>query len=138
MLPDLPDKFETDQGVVRYGISGEGPPLVMVHGTPWSSFSYSKIHDQLVRDFCVYSYDLIGYGRSEMRAGQKVSLDVQGQILTDLLGHWRLENPYVVAHDFGGAITLRAHLLHGCDYRKWMMMNVVAIGPWGSPFFAHV
>jgi len=33
---------------------------------------------------------------------------------------------------------LRSHLLDGRDYRKLVLMNVVALAPWGSPFFAHV
>ena len=48
------------------------------------------------------------------------------------------KNPRVVAHDFGGAITLRAHLLHGCEYEALLLMNVVALSPWGSDFFDHV
>jgi pimeloyl-ACP methyl ester carboxylesterase len=33
---------------------------------------------------------------------------------------------------------LRAHLLHGCDFEKYVLMNVVALSPWGSEFFDHV
>lgn len=43
-----------------------------------------------------------------------------------------------MAHDFGGATTLRAHLLHGCEYERYVLMNVVAMRPWGSEFFDHV
>ncbi|ASY66093.1 putative oxidoreductase (plasmid) [Sinorhizobium sojae CCBAU 05684] len=55
-----------------------------------------------------------------------------------MLAHWRLERPMVVAHDMGGATTLRAHLLHGCDFERYVLMNVVAMRPWGSEFFDHV
>src|SRR3546814_13084435 len=51
---------------------------------------------------------------------------------------WDLERPMVVAHDMGGAATLRAHLLHGCDFDRYVLMNVVALRPWGSAFFDHV
>jgi pimeloyl-ACP methyl ester carboxylesterase len=34
-----------------------------------------------------------------------------------LLSHWALERPHVVAHDIGGTVALRAHLLHGMKYR---------------------
>ena len=49
-----------------------------------------------------------------------------------------LRRPKVVAHDFGGATTLRAHLLHGCEFEKYLLTNVVAMRPWGSEFFYHV
>jgi len=123
---------------VRYGVAGDGPPLVLVHGTPWSSVSWHRIIAALTPHFRVYYYDLLGYGQSEMRTGQTVSLDIQSEIFTALLRHWKLDAPAVIAHDFGGAITLRSHLLHGHDYAHYILMNVVALSPWGSPFFAHV
>ena len=38
----------------------------------------------------------------------------------------------------GGATTLRAHLLHGVEFERYVLMNVVAMRPWGSKFFDHV
>lgn len=135
---ELPGTFETEQGPVRYGIIGEGVPVVFVHGTPWSSFTWHKIIPEIARERRVYVYDLIGYGQSEMRDGQTVSLDVQGKIFAELLEHWELDSPAVIAHDFGGAISLRAHLLHAKNFDRLCLMNVVVMAPWGSPFFAHV
>ena len=44
----------------------------------------------------------------------------------------------MIAHDLGGAVSLRAHLLHGARYRSLMLVDVVAIPPIGSPFFRFV
>jgi pimeloyl-ACP methyl ester carboxylesterase len=41
----------------------------------------------------------------------------------------------VIAHDYGGAVSLRAHLLHGVAYRSLTPVDVVALAPWGSEFF---
>ena len=81
---------------------------------------------------------MIGYGQSEKRDGQNVSLGIQNQLLTELLDYWGLHRPLVVAHDFGGATALRTHLLDKRDFEKLVLINVVAMAPWGSPFFAHV
>ncbi|MGA6924389.1 MAG: VOC family protein [Desulfosarcina sp.] len=35
----LPETYGFNGRPVRYGISGNGPPVVVVHGTPWSSFN---------------------------------------------------------------------------------------------------
>ena len=43
-----------------------------------------------------------------------------------------------MAHDFGGATALRAHLLDGCDYRSLTLIDPVAVRPWGSPLVQHV
>ena len=79
-----------------------------------------------------------GYGQSGKQPDQRTSLDVQGLVFAEMLDHWSLSKPHVVAHDFGGATTLRAHLLHQCDYASYVLMNVVAMRPWGSEFFDHV
>jgi pimeloyl-ACP methyl ester carboxylesterase len=131
---DLPDTFVFEGQQVRYRIAGAGPPLVLVHGTPFSSAVWRRIAPYLEPHRRVHAFDLLGYGRSEMREGQDVSLGIQNRVLAALLDHWQLERPDVVAHDFGGATALRAHLLDGRDYRSLLLVDPVAIGPWGSPF----
>ena len=79
-----------------------------------------------------------GYGRSAMRPGRDVSLAVQNRVLAAPLDCWGLHRPDVVAHDFGGATALRAHLLDGCEYRSLTLIDAVSLRPWGSPFVAHV
>ncbi|MEO0772038.1 MAG: alpha/beta hydrolase [Pseudomonadota bacterium] len=125
-------------GQIAWGSAGSGPPLVLTHGWPWSSFSWHRIIPALARHFHVHWYDMPGYGRSDMDPNQRTGLDVQGKVFAHMLDHWGLRNPHVFAHDFGGATTLRAHLLHGCDYASLTLMNVVAMRPWGSDFFDHV
>lgn len=134
----LDEAVATSAGVVAAGRAGSGPPLVLAHGWPWSSFSWHRLIPALAGRYRVHWYDMPGYGRSEKRATQRTGLDVQGHVFAEMLAHWRLENPAVVAHDFGGATTLRAHLLHGCDFDRYVLMNVVAMRPWGSAFFDHV
>ncbi|MEO7940106.1 MAG: alpha/beta hydrolase [Burkholderiaceae bacterium] len=128
----------TSAGSVAAGCAGEGRPLVLAHGWPWSSFSWHRVIPALARRYRVYWYDMPGYGQSGKHADQRTSLDVQGALFAEMLAHWQLVCPMVVAHDFGGATTLRAHLLHGCAYSRYLLMNVVALRPWGSEFFDHV
>lgn len=129
---------KTSAGVVAAGSSGNGTDLVLAHGWPWSSFSWHRIIPELEKHFRVYWYDMPGYGRSAKTENQRTSLDVQGQIFAEMVEHWKLKQPLIVAHDFGGAATLRAHLLHGCEFNRYILMNVVAMRPWGSEFFDHV
>lgn len=119
---------------VRYGAIGAGPPMVLMHGTPFSSVVWRKIAPYLAQHRRVYYYDMLGYGRSEMRSGQDVSLAVQNQLFAALLDHWDLERPDVVAHDFGGATALRTHLLNCRDYRTLTLVDPVALSPHGSAF----
>lgn len=136
----LPGTFDFEGQAVRYGSLGEAhrPPLVLLHGTPFSSIVWRRIAPCLTQRWRVFYFDLLGYGRSEMRFNQDVSLAVQGRLFAALLKHWDLSQPDVVAHDFGGCTALRGYLLHGCEYRSLTLIDPVAIGPWGSPFVRHV
>jgi pimeloyl-ACP methyl ester carboxylesterase len=135
---DLPGSFDFEGQIVRYGAIGEGPPLVLVHGTPFSSVVWRRIAPHLTKRRRVFYFDLLGYGRSEMRDGQDVSLGVQNRVLCALLDHWGAARPDVVAHDFGGATALRALLLDRRAYRSLTLIDPVALAPWGSPFVRHV
>ncbi|WP_320039906.1 alpha/beta hydrolase [uncultured Desulfobacter sp.] len=134
---ELSECYDFNGRIVCYGVRGVGPALVMVHGTPWSSFNLRHLIGPLSKDFCVYYYDLLGYGQSDKSPGD-VSLGIQNQVLEQLLKHWGLKNPTIIGHDFGGTTVLRAHLINGCNFNKIVLIDPVAISPWGSPFFQHV
>jgi pimeloyl-ACP methyl ester carboxylesterase len=134
----LPEEFDTGDGVVRWARFGDGEPLVLLHGTPFSSLVWRDIGRALATGYQVHVWDMLGYGQSEKRQGQDVSLGTQARIFTDLLRWWDLREPRVVAHDFGGAVALRAHLLHGAKYARLALVDPVALAPWGSPFFRLV
>ncbi|MBO1110336.1 alpha/beta hydrolase [Bordetella petrii] len=135
--PLLAHRFDFEGQAVRYGVWGQGRPLVLVHGTPFSTAVWRRMIPLLARGRQVHAYDLLGYGQSEQRAGQDVSLAVQGRLFAALLRHWNLARPDVVAHDFGGATVLRAALLESCAYGSLALIDAVALAPWGSPFARH-
>lgn len=128
----------TEQGAVAWDRLGDGPPLVLVHGTPWSSFVWRHIAPPLSTTWSVYFYDLPGFGASEKRDEQDVSLAAHGRVLGELLDVWGVVDPVVVAHDIGGAISLRAALLHERSFAALALLDPVAITPWGSPFYRLV
>lgn len=134
----LTKTFEFEGQGIAYDRFGEGSPVVLVHGTPFSSFVWRAIARELARHRQVFVYDLLGYGQSEKKDGQDISLGVQNRVLAALLRFWSLERPDVIAHDFGGATALRAHLIDGCEYRRLLLIDPVAVRPWGSPFVRHV
>lgn len=133
----LPSRFRFDGREVAWGAFGEGPPLVLLHGTPFSSQVWQRIAPLLARRRRVHFFDLLGYGQSSREPGD-VSLGIQNRVLAALIHEWGLERPEVVAHDFGGATALRAHYLDGVEYSRLTLVDPVAVAPWGSPFVAHV
>ncbi len=135
---ELPHTSLIEGNQVRWGRLGQGPALVALHGTPFSAQVWRRIVPHLCADRTVYFYDMPGYGQSEKREGQDVSLGVQNNLLAGLFAEWGLDRPDVLAHDFGGATALRAYYLNGLRYRSLTIFDAVALAPWGSPFVQHV
>ena len=123
---------------IAWGSIGQGEPIVLVHGTPFSSQVWRRIAPWLARHRTVYFFDLLGYGESDKRQSQNVSLGVQNQVLAEMLDHWALNKPEVVAHDFGGATVLRGYYLQGLRYSRLTLIDPVSLSPWGSSFVQHV
>jgi pimeloyl-ACP methyl ester carboxylesterase len=134
----LTEELDWRGRTVRWGRAGSGPDVVFCHGTPWSSELWRPIAEALAPYFTVHLWDMPGYGTSSKRPEHRVSLDIQGELFADLLAHWDLGAPHVVAHDFGGAVALRALLLHERPYASLALVDVVALRPWGSDFFRLV
>lgn len=121
---------------VAWGQMGDGPPLVLVHGFPWSSQAWRKIAPSLARRYRLYYFDLLGSGESDKPSD--VPSQRQGELLKALLAHWSLNQPAVLAHDFGGLAALRALFIEGARFSQLTLLDAVAVLPSGSPLFAQV
>ena len=129
---NLPERFDFQGHAVAWGSLGEGPPAVLLHGTPFSSAEWRRIAPCLACERRVFYFDMLGYGLSD-KPDADVSRGVQSELFAALYRHWGLSSPDVVAHDFGGSNALRGHLLNGLDYRSLVLVDPVAISPQGSP-----
>ncbi|CAN7700280.1 alpha/beta hydrolase [Variovorax paradoxus] len=129
---NLPERFDFQGHAVAWGSIGEGPPAVLLHGTPFSSAEWRRIAPCLARERRVFYFDMLGYGLSD-KPDADVSRGVQSELFAALYRHWGLGSSDVVAHDFGGSNALRGHLLNGLDYRSLVLIDPVAISPQGSP-----
>ncbi|WP_327295678.1 MULTISPECIES: alpha/beta fold hydrolase [unclassified Streptomyces] len=131
----LGEEFETPEGTVRWGAIGSGDPIVLVHGTPYSSFLWRDIAPALARSRTVFVFDHLGFGQSDQREGQDLSLAAHARNFARLLDHWELSRPSVVAHDIGGAVALRTLLLEEREYRDLTLFDAVSGGDWERGLF---
>ena len=50
---------------IAYGVHGSGEPVVLIHGTPSSSYIWRNVMPHLVAaGYQVHVFDLLGYGLS--------------------------------------------------------------------------
>ncbi len=145
-------KTTTHEYGVRWARIGNiaSPPLIFIHGTPWSSIVWQNLAETLSSRFSIYLFDHSGFGYSssprrlaDTADRDKVDLDgslaLRAEAAAALFNHWDLKSPpHVVAHDNGGLVSLRLLLEHGIKFASLCLVDVVAIGPFGLPFFKLV
>ena len=135
MSVPLDREFPTPQGGIRWAALGAGEPVVLVHGTPYSSYLWRDIAPALALGRRVFVFDHLGFGRSAKEPGQDLGLAAHGRRFAELLDHWGLTRPSVVAHDIGGAIALRTLLLEGVPFRDLVLFDAVSGGSWERGLF---
>ncbi|OEU90292.1 haloalkane dehalogenase [Streptomyces abyssalis] len=134
----LRQRVRVSGGVVAADVFGEGPPVLLVHGTPAWSFLWRGVVPLLARTHAVHVWDLLGFGDSRLRPGVRPSIAAQARALAELVAHWGLEAPTLVGHDIGGGIVARAHLTEGVRARRLALLDAAVLGPWNTPFTEHM
>jgi len=94
------------QGPIEYTESGEGPPIVFVHGLLVDGRLWRKVTPLLEERFRCIVPDLpLGSHRRPMNAGADLSPPGLARIVADFLEALELEDVVLVANDTGGAIS---------------------------------
>jgi pimeloyl-ACP methyl ester carboxylesterase len=94
-------------GHIEASVSGEGPPVVLLHGIPGSSASWAAVARRLAAEHTVVVPDLLGFGGSARpRALSALHARGQAAAVAALLDHLALERVAIVGHDFGGPVAL--------------------------------
>jgi len=134
----LPHRVRVSGGEVATDVFGEGPPVVLVHGTPAWSYLWREVAPSLARRHTVHVWDLLGFGDSRLDPGVAPSIAQQARTLAELTEHWGPNTPSLVGHDIGGGIVLRAHLFHQVPVRRLALLDAAVLGPWNTPFTEHM
>ncbi|MEW2393509.1 alpha/beta hydrolase [Streptomyces venezuelae] len=133
----LRQRIQVTGGEVAADAFGDGPPLVLVHGTPASSYLWRDAVPELARHHTVHVWDLLGFGASRVASGVRPSIAQQARTLAELVAHWGLTAPHLVGHDIGGGVVMRAHLVERVPSAGLALLDAAVIGPWNTPFTEH-
>lgn len=131
---------------VHYLASGEGPPLILVHGGGMWLYSFRRNIGDLSRSFRVYALDMPGYGYTvPLGSPGKIGLDTMSDTLLEFMDTLGIPPAVIVGHSWGGGWALHFASLHpervkglvlidssGLDVRdvpEWELLKLPVAGP---------
>ncbi len=100
-------KFLRANGLqLAYRELGAGPPVLLLHGWPTSSFLWRNVMPPIARSRRVVALDLPGFGASDKPLGIHYGFDFYGQVIDAFLAALGIEQLALATHDLGGPIGL--------------------------------
>ena len=121
-------ELKTSQGVLRYHEAGDGPPLVLLHGsgpgvTGWRNFRGNL--DTLAGHFRCLILEFPGYGVSDPT--DEHPMRAAGPAVTRFLDGLGIERADVIGNSMGGIVAARVAMAHPDRVRR-----LVTVGGLGT------
>lgn len=113
-------------GEMHYVDEGQGPCLLLVHGTPTWSFEYRHVIAALSPHYRCVAPDHLGFGLSERPAAFAYTPEAHAAALAEFVAHLGLQRFTLVGHDFGGPIALPLALGASSPVQKLVILNSFA------------
>jgi haloalkane dehalogenase len=127
------ETLELPDGRMRYIDEGEGQPVLLVHGTPTSSYLYRRLIPALANHRRVIAPDHLGFGSSDKRGNADYTPAGHARNLERLIEALSLKDLVLVVHDFGGPIGLSYALEHPENVRGLVLFNTWMWSLAGTP-----
>jgi 3-oxoadipate enol-lactonase len=88
-----------------YRVTGEGEPVVQIHGAGFGHFNFDPATPELSKHFRVVDYDMRGYGQSD-RPVQDYDMEVWADDLAGLMDALEIDQAHVHGTSMGGMIAI--------------------------------
>lgn len=115
---------------------GDGPKLLLLHGTGAATHSFRDLAPRLAEDFHVLAPDLPGHGFTGMPPSSGLSLPGMAKLMDSLLKHAGFEPDIVVGHSAGAAILVEMALAGMIQPKMIIAMNGALLPIRGASLFS--
>lgn len=96
-------QFLTEETTYDYEISGEGPPVVLLHGFTGSKKTWAHLRGLLHDEFKVITIDLPGHGQTSL---SPKTMDQCCNDLVQLLSFLNVDQTHIIGYSMGGRVAL--------------------------------
>lgn len=123
--PPTGDFVEAHGVRLHYVESGEGDPLVLLHGrmTMGLDFLMSGLVHRAAGKYRVIVFDRPGYGYSDPLPGGEVAPEAQARVLHEALRRIGAERPIVVGHSWGALVAMAMALDQPRSVRALVLLS---------------
>ena len=101
-------EIRTSGATIVTVVGGSGPPVLLLHGNPFTHLSWHKVAPVLARDFTVVCTDLRGYGDSSKPPGgaehANYSFRAMAQDQLEVMGELGFDRFAAAGHDRGARV----------------------------------
>jgi haloalkane dehalogenase len=94
------------QNTIHYVESGEGDPILLLHGLPANAYLWRNVIPNIDRNKKVIALDFLGFGKSSFPKDRNVSIEVQYKMLTDFIEAKQLKNVTLFIQDIGSLVGM--------------------------------
>ncbi|WP_261540178.1 alpha/beta fold hydrolase [Burkholderia multivorans] len=134
-VPGFAHRFVKVNGInLHYVVAGSGTPIVLLHGFPYTWYTWYKIIPELAKHYTVIAPDLRGLGQSE-----KVPMGYDLHTLSDdiaaLMHELGIQQADVVGHDLGAPVAYMLAVRNSALVRRLVVSEG---GIQGLPYWDEV
>jgi magnesium chelatase accessory protein len=107
--PHRPHSRFVTQGPLRWHVQvmGDGPPLLLLHGTGAATHSWRDLAPLLAAHYTVVAPDLPGHGFSTGRPAGGMAMPAMARAIGALLGTLEIAPHAIIGHSAGAAVAAR-------------------------------
>jgi uncharacterized protein (TIGR00369 family) len=131
-------KIRTFAGDIAYLRTGQGPPLVLLHGIPSSSYLWRDVIEPLSATFEVLAPDLLGFGDSDKRMDVDLSIAAQARYVVAFMETIGVHQAAVAGHDIGGGVAQLMAVDEPQRVARLILIDSIVDNNWPIPDIARL
>ena len=123
------DRIDVDGLPIAFRRTGNGPPLLLLHGAFCDSRDWRRQLDAFAAEFTVIAWDAPGCGDAADLPSPDYGLDNMIDTLAGFIRALRLQHPHVLGLSLGSILAIALHAGHPGAVRSLVLASAYAVGP---------
>src|SRR3954469_18122619 len=132
------DKVQVDDLTLAYREQGEGPPVLLLHGWPTSSYLWRNVMPPIAEANRGIAVDLPGFGGSDKPPDVRYDFEFFESALDGFLAALGVDQVAIGVHDLGGPVGLHWALNRAERVTKVALLNTLVYPEFSEAVVAFI